>query len=111
MGWHPDLRLREGCRSVLFTPQVDIKSGRWDIPTVPVVKKLDSKRRAVFPDRFGPGDVFLEEVSDNQITYRLLEPEEVPEGEVIEENGALMIASPLDRSAIARAIRQERDSR
>ena len=66
----------------------------------------------MFPDRFGPGDLFLEEVSDNQIIYRLLEPDEVPFGKVEEdENGSIVISSPLNRDTVARAIRQERDSR
>lgn len=76
---------------------------------MPTVKKLDSKRRAVFPDCFGPGDLFLEEVSDNQITYKLLQPEEVPMGNVVERDGVLMIGSPLDRGVIARAVCQERE--
>jgi hypothetical protein len=78
---------------------------------MPAVKKLDSKRRAVFPDRFGPGDLFREEVSDNSVTYRLLEPDDVPEGEVVEKDGTLVITSPLQRDTIARVIRQERDAR
>lgn len=78
---------------------------------MPTVKKLDSKRRAVFPEIFGPGDLFIEEITGNQVTYRLLEPDEVPEGEVTETGGRLRIATPLDPEKIARAIRQERDSR
>ena len=78
---------------------------------VATVKKLDSKRRAVFPEIFGPGDLFLEEIAGNQVTYRLLEPEEIPEGEIVERNGRARIATPLDPEKIARAIRQERDSR
>jgi hypothetical protein len=78
---------------------------------MPTVKKLDTKRRVVLPDRFDPGDIFLEEISDNQVIYRLLERDEVPDGEIEEEDGLLVISSPLERDTIARAVRQERDSR
>lgn len=77
---------------------------------MPTVKQLDSKRRAVFPENFGPGDLFLEVATENQVTYRLLEPEEVPAGDVMESEGRLRIVTSLDREKIARAIRQERDS-
>lgn len=84
----------------------------WDDPTMPEVKKLDSKRRVVFPDRFSPGDVFVEEsVSGDRITFCLLRPTDVPLASVCERNGRLMISSPLSRDTIRDAIREERDSR
>jgi len=86
--------------------------GRWDGPTeMATVKKLDAKRRAVFPDRFSPGDVFVEEVEGDRIVYRLIEPEEVSLAEVVEEGGRHFVRAPLNREAIARAVRQERDTR
>ncbi len=30
----------------------------WGFPIVAETRKLDSRRRAVFPDRFSPGDLF-----------------------------------------------------
>lgn len=78
---------------------------------MPTVKKLDSKRRAVFPDQFAPGDAFVEEVVEDRIIYRLIEPDEVPNAEVLEKGGRLFVQAPLDRAAIAKAIRNERDSR
>jgi len=43
------------------------------------VRKLDSKRRLVFPGTFRPGDIFLEEdISTSGIRFSLVKPEEVP---------------------------------
>ncbi len=75
------------------------------------VKKLDSKRRAVFPEQFQPGDAFLEEVRNGRIVYQLIPSEEVPVAEVERRDGRLFVNRPLDRAAIARAVREERDSR
>jgi DNA-binding transcriptional regulator/RsmH inhibitor MraZ len=44
-----------------------------------IVRKLDSKRRLVFPGTFRPGDIFLEEdISTSGIRFSLVKPEEVP---------------------------------
>lgn len=74
------------------------------------VRKLDSRRRAVFPDCYSPGDVFVEEeVSADRVVFRLLKAAEVPLAEVIEKDGYLFVDRPVDREAIRRAIREERD--
>lgn len=75
------------------------------------VKKLDSKRRAVFPEPFVPGDVFVEEVSDTTIIYRLVASSRTPQAKIVTRAGKHFIQAPLDRDAIARAIRAERDER
>ena len=76
------------------------------------VRKLDSRRRAVFPERYSPGDVFVEEeVSADRVVFRLLRPAEVPLAEVVERNGRLFVDRPIDREAIQRAIREDRDER
>ncbi len=78
---------------------------------MPTVKKLDAKRRAVFPDRFAPGDVFLEEVSEDEIIYRRIRPDEEPEAELVRDGEWLLFAKPVSRERIAQAVREERDSR
>jgi hypothetical protein len=76
------------------------------------VRKLDSRRRAVFPDRYSPGDVFVEEeVTADRVVFRLLKPAEIPVAPVIERDGELFVNRPLDREAIRLAIRAERDER
>lgn len=76
------------------------------------VRKLDSRRRVVFPDRYSPGDVFVEEeVTADRVVFRLLQAAEVPVAEVIERDGELFVDRPVDRDAIRRAIRAERDER
>jgi hypothetical protein len=83
----------------------------WEIPIVNEVRKLDSRRRAVFPDRYSPGDVFVEEeVTADRVVFRLLRPE-VPVAGLVERDGRLFVARPLDREAIRKAIREERDER
>lgn len=76
------------------------------------VRKLDSRRRVVFPDRYSPGDVFVEEeVTADRVVFRLLKAAEVPVAELIERDGELFVDRPVDREAIRRAIRAERDER
>ena len=75
-------------------------------------RKLDSRRRAVFPDRFSPGDVFLEEeVEEDRVVFRLIRPSEVPLSKIRKKSGRLMVEAPLDRERIRRAIRDDRDAR
>ncbi len=80
-------------------------------PLMAIVRKLDSKRRAVFPDRFSPGDVFIEEVSETVVTFRLIEPNDAPKAEIEEVEGKHYVVAPVDRDSIAKAMRLERDSR
>ena len=75
------------------------------------VKKLDEKRRALFPERFLPGDVFLEEGDGNELTYRLIRPHEVPVAKVVTREGRGFIKVPLDETAIVDAVRRDRDER
>lgn len=75
-------------------------------------RKLDSRRRAVFPDRFSPGDVFLEErVEADRVVFRLIKPEDVPVSRVKRIGGRLLVEAPLDRDKVRQAIRDDRDSR
>ncbi len=76
------------------------------------VRKLDSKRRAVFPDRYSPGDVFVEdEVTADRVVFRLLKPAEVPLVPLVERDGQLFVDQVVDRDIIRQAIRDERDER
>jgi hypothetical protein len=76
------------------------------------VRKLDSKRRAVFPDRYSPGDVFVEdEVTADRVVFRLLKPAEVPLVPLVERDGQLFVDQVVDRDTIRQAIRDERDER
>ena len=75
-------------------------------------RKLDSRRRAVFPDRFSPGDLFMEEqVEEDFVVFRLIKPEEVPVKKLKESGGRLMIDASLDREKVRQAMRDDRDSR
>jgi len=76
------------------------------------VRKLDSRRRAVFPERYSPGDVFVEEeVSADRVVFRLLRPADAPLAQIVERDGRLFVDRPIDRDAIRRAIRDDRDER
>ena len=76
------------------------------------VRKLDSKRRAVFPDRYSPGDVFVEdEVTADRVVFRLLKPAEVPLVPLVEQDGQLFVDQAVDRDTIRQAIRDGRDAR
>ena len=82
------------------------------------VRKLDTRRRAVFPDCFSPGDSFLEEqVSDDCVVFRLIKRRSAPLVGLKEIAGSSFIEvsaqaqAPIDRKSIARAIREERDAR
>ena len=77
------------------------------------VRKLDARRRAVFPDRFSPGDLFIEEmVSDDEVVFRLVKKSPVPRRPPPQEPGAHHDRHPpLDPATIRKAIREERDSR
>ena len=76
------------------------------------VRKLDSKRRAVFPDRYSPGDVFVEdEVTADRVVFRLLKPAEGPLVPLVEQDGQLFVDQAVDRDTIRQAIRDGRDER
>ncbi len=75
-------------------------------------RKLDSRRRAVFPDRFSPGDLFLEEqVGEDRVVFRLIRPKDVPVSAVKRDRGRMMVQAPLDRDRVRQAIRDDRDAR
>lgn len=80
---------------------------------MPTIKKLDSKRRVVFPDSFAPGDLFLEEssVSEGKITFSLLVPDQAPLAQTTMDGDQLIIETPLARESVRKAIRQDRDRR
>ena len=91
---------------------LDSVKAKWEFPTVAETRKLDSRRRAVFPDRFSPGDLFLEEqVEEDRVVFRLIRPEEAPMCEVRSQGGRTMVQASLDRDKVRRAIRDDRDSR
>lgn len=76
------------------------------------VRKLDSRRRGVFPDCFSPGDLFLEEeVGRDRVVFRRIEAAKAPLARVKREGGWLMVKAPLDAGRIRAAIREERDAR
>jgi hypothetical protein len=52
-----------------------------------------------------------EEVTADRVVFRLLKAAEVPIAELIERDGELFVDRPIDREAIRRAIRAERDER
>lgn len=75
-------------------------------------RKLDSRRRCVFPDQFSPGDLFVEEaVSEDSVTFRLIKQTQAPLVRVSRKNGRTMINAPVDRDRVRQALRDERDAR
>jgi len=75
-------------------------------------RKLDSRRRCVFPDQFSPGDLFVEEaVSEDSVTFRLIKQTEAPLVGVSRKNGRTMVNAPVDRDRVRQALRDERDAR
>ena len=79
---------------------------------MPEVRKLDSRRRAVFPNRFSPGDLFLEEeVASDRVVFRLIKAAEAPLVAVKSVNGMLMVQAQADSQTIRDAIRGDRDTR
>ena len=75
-------------------------------------RKLDSKRRAIFPDCFSPGDLFLEEeVASDRVVFRLIKATEPPLVGVKSINGLLMVQAQPDFQTIRDAIRDDRDAR
>lgn len=92
--------------------RIDKNTRLWDIPTMANVRKLDSKRRLVFPEIFQPGDIFLEEsVSPTEVRFSIVKPNEAPLIDVDLDGEWPWIKAPLDKETIARAIREDRDSR
>jgi hypothetical protein len=85
---------------------------QWAFSQVRDARKLDFRRRAVFPDCFGPGDVFIEErVGSDEVTFRLVRRAEVPLAKLVKRKGRLMIDGSFDPKRIAHAVREDRDSR
>ena len=78
------------------------------------VRKLDARRRAVFPDSFSPGDSFLEEQVDEEcVVFRLIKRESPPLVGIKKVDGAFFIEveAPITAGRIAKAMREERDAR
>ncbi len=76
------------------------------------VRKLDSRRRGVFPDRFSPGDFFLEEeVREDRVVFRRIGHKKVPRVSIGKRNGFLMVNGSLAVERIRVAIREDRDAR
>lgn len=91
---------------------IDKDETLWEIPIMGEVRKLDSRRRAVFPDCFSPGDLFLEEkVGPDEVIFRRISKPEAPLAKVVTRGGRKMIQAPLDRKKLAAAMRAERDGR
>ena len=56
------------------------------------VRKLDARRRAVFPDSFSPGDSFLEEqVDEDCVVFRLIKRKSPPLVGIKKVDGELFI--------------------
>lgn len=76
------------------------------------VKKLDSKRRVIFPDLFVAGDVFVEsKVTDRQVTFTLVHSERVSEVMAQMDGDWPVFEKSLTKDEIRKAVREERDSR
>jgi hypothetical protein len=89
-----------------------LKGLLWEIPIMASGRKLDSRRRCVFPDQFSPGDLFVEEaLSENSVTFRLVRPAEVPLVRVSKKKGRTMVEASVDRDRVRQALRDERDAR
>ncbi len=74
--------------------------------------RLDSRRRAVFPSVFQAGDTLINEVIDEKtVIFRLVERRKVPEARIREQGEKLFIQQKTKPADIARAVRQDRDSR
>ena len=73
---------------------------------------LDNKRRASFGPEFNPGDSFLREVNGDLITFRKLQPAEVPLVRARKIKGHWVGAAiNLSRHEIIEAIKRDRESR
>jgi hypothetical protein len=85
----------------------------WEIPIMETVTKLDARRRGIFPAPFQPGDSVIREYQDcNRVTFRLLKPADVPVVKSVRKRGFSILKAPaVSRSAIADALRAERDAR
>ena len=77
---------------------------------------MDSRRRAVFPEAFSPGDHFLEEgVTRDRVVFRKIQPDlgNVPVAGTRQVGGRLFVKKPtrgrLDPKVIRDAIREDRD--
>ena len=76
------------------------------------VKKLDSKRRVVFPDLFTAGDVFVEtKVTNKEVTFTLIHSSKVPVAPLQMDDDWPTLESLLTKDQIRKAVREERDSR
>jgi hypothetical protein len=74
--------------------------------------KLDSRRRAVFPAIFQPGDTLVNEVLDEEtVIFRLVKSKDVPEPRIKRRGDRLFVTTPSDREAVRKAVREERDRR
>lgn len=91
---------------------LDGECSLWEIPTMASGRKLDSRRRCVFPDQFSPGDLFVEDaVSETSVTFRLVKPADAPLAKVSKKKGRTMLVTPVDRDRVKQALRDERDAR
>jgi hypothetical protein len=74
--------------------------------------RLDSRRRGVFPPVFQAGDAVMNEVIDEKtVIFRLIERKKVPVARIRKQGLKLFIQQKTDPEDIARAVRQDRDSR
>jgi hypothetical protein len=92
--------------------RIDDRVTLWECPTMPEFRKLDSKRRAIFPSRFSPGDLFVEEeIGNDRVVFRLIKAVEAPLVEVEFADGILMVQAKVNSQTIREAIRADRDAR
>ena len=91
---------------------ISLSMGNSHMPET--IRKLDARRRAVFPDSFSPGDSFLEEqVDEERVVFRLIRRESPPVVGIKKVNGRhfIEVDVPISTERIARAMREERDAR
>jgi hypothetical protein len=86
---------------------------QWDIPIMTLT--ADSRGRIASLELFPPGTSFEPEVDGARIILKRLVPEEPKRalGKLVRRNGRLMLDAPgeITAEAIAKAVREERDSR
>ena len=77
------------------------------------VTKLDARLRGIFSAPFQPEDSVVCEYQDSHhVTCRLLKPADVPVVKSVRKKGFSILKAPaVSRSAIAVALRAERDTR
>jgi hypothetical protein len=76
---------------------------------------LDNKRRASFGPEFHPGDAFIRSVNGSRVTFEKIERDDAPVVKPVRRGKGKWLMLPrglkISRTAIAAAIRADRDAR